>query len=742
MHGFQMLEATDIDLPYQDLAATPEEWKKIFEDTLAYLQRFISSRDPIELLARSATHRLASMFTEQSEPPAAEANIRAQLDKGLEQADVEILQALVLATRPPRRRVPTSPANYERLWPKLSLNVFAFPSSQADHADGNAAAEEAIRRVRLHTTFYRNLFLREYGQYVTRSILKRIDEVSLGRLGYRLTERFEILLSIVDLLDERSATFFSHVTSAWRADGEKSAMREIEYFCSISPLAARAWKLARKRCPTAALKWASIQLSEICFSWPYMLELSELQGRFGLDGVRFLAELAIRPGEIADINIHHVYLNNPVWQRPLIRIDDATLMFPIPGLVSSFPFLIFERFIHADQLVEKAYSTARSTFLEDEIVRLIATAMPSARVYRGVIWQEPGTGKIYENDVVAILGNTIFLFEAKSGRLNDVARRGGYASLIRNLKELYTIPGEQAWRLENYLNLQKEAAVLKIKSSGEEITLNLDRPKVVHKFSICLEHFASMTSTKRLLKSLDLVVNDDAWAPVMSLGELHLVWKFLDSEISFFHYLTRRATIESVFNFIGDEQDLLSVYLTNGLCIDSSDIGDRFVQFHGVDRTIRKERIPRSNRRDCVIHGVPLSPYWAAVVEEVYEQMTLPHRFDIAQVIMNQLPKGLAITEHFVNQWRTRGVLARGKQDIIFSKQTIGLRTFVLGVYLMRGEFDKNEWVERSRTIAFGGASGMLKGSDCVIMAISRKSVEWPFDAISFYRIGKTDELT
>jgi hypothetical protein len=29
------------------------------------------------------------------------------------------------------------------------------------------------------------------------------------------------------------------------------------------------------------------------------------------------------------------------------------------------------------------------------------------------------------NDVVAIIGNTIFLFEAKSGRLDEVARRGG-----------------------------------------------------------------------------------------------------------------------------------------------------------------------------------------------------------------------------------------------------------------------------------------------------------------------------
>ncbi|MGO8506652.1 hypothetical protein AB9F35_35590, partial [Rhizobium leguminosarum] len=44
-----------------------------------------------------------------------------------------------------------------------------------------------------------------------------------------------------------------------------------------------------------------------------------------------------------------------------------------------------------------------------------------------------------------------------------------------------------------------------------------------------------------------------------------MIAKFLDTEVSFVHYLTRRATLEDLIQIEGDEQDYLSLYLTNGL---------------------------------------------------------------------------------------------------------------------------------------------------------------------------------
>ena len=92
------------------------------------------------------------------------------------------------------------------------------------------------------------------------------------------------------------------------------------------------------------------------------------------------------------------------------------------------------------------------------------------------MWRDSASGTLYENDVVAIVGNTVFLFEAKSGKLDDVARRGGELSLLRNFKELFVEPGKQARRLESYINTKGKDARLWMKDTGGAISLDLDKP--------------------------------------------------------------------------------------------------------------------------------------------------------------------------------------------------------------------------------------------------------------------------
>jgi Holliday junction resolvase len=114
----------------------------------------------------------------------------------------------------------------------------------------------------------------------------------------------------------------------------------------------------------------------------------------------------------------------------------------------------------------------------------VSTAMPSAKTYQKVMWREEASGRLYENDVVAVIGNTIFLFEAKSGKLDEIARRGGELSLLRNFKELFVDPGEQATRLENYINMKGKDARLWIKDTEETVRLDLERaedcPQIQH----------------------------------------------------------------------------------------------------------------------------------------------------------------------------------------------------------------------------------------------------------------------
>ena len=103
--------------------------------------------------------------------------------------------------------------------------------------------------------------------------------------------------------------------------------------------------------------------------------------------------------------------------------------------------------------MKERYSNTRAQYLEEAIEKLLRSALPHASIFRGVAWTDDD-GKEYENDVVAMLGNTIFLFEAKSGRISDSYGAAAMPALIRNFRELFVEPGEQAWRLEETISIE------------------------------------------------------------------------------------------------------------------------------------------------------------------------------------------------------------------------------------------------------------------------------------------------
>jgi hypothetical protein len=510
-----------------------------------------------------------------------------------------------------------------------------------------------IRKIRLQTTYQRNSFLKSDCETVVPAILRRFDDLAEQETGFRFWQMYAALLAVVEKIRHRQIIFLDHWPQAREAETEAEVISQIEFYCSISNVVRRAWSLSERHCKSIdALKWAAFQLSQLCKSWIFTLPKAELRQELGDRTVEFFERISYKPGDLANASIEHLFLNNPIWHRPLVSVDEHTFFLPTPSLIYSFPLEIFEPFMPPASDLGRVYSQARSSYLEDTIGELISSAMPNARTYRHVVWDDPETGRTYENDVVALIGNAIFLFEAKSGRLDDAARRGAELRLLRNFKELFVEPGIQAARLEKYLNTKDQDAQLQVKDTGQLISLDLERPKTVHKFSICVEHFASLTSAKHNLKLLGALADDSTWAPVLSIGELLHLWRYLDTEISFYHYLTRRATLEDLIDFEGDELDILSTYLANGLCLNQENIKGRKIIFLEMDHSVKEDKTPRSDRTEFHVYGIPLTRYWEMVLKEIYRDEEQRHRFDIIQCILNQDPFALAGIDRRGYRWR------------------------------------------------------------------------------------------
>ncbi|MGJ0391549.1 MAG: hypothetical protein ACR650_02120 [Methylocystis sp.] len=713
-----------VELPEEpELAGTEGwsagQWQSDFEATLEGLKVFLKIRDPFVVLARTASSY--NIIGEKIEGPG-----------DLKQTEVEITQTLLLLNGQQTSGNPTAPASFVRYWPLLSRHLRGFIRKLPEKGKQTDAEKIVSRRARLQTLYYRNLFSREDCEEVLNGILSRIDGPSEAALGYKLSDLFGAAAHVTDLVQERLRIFGAQIRRLMSTKRRSEIVECIDFFRSAYPLADRAWRNRTDRfADLEVLRMAGFQMSELAHPWIYTLARDDLEAEFPAPIVEVLYGLAIAAGSLSDIDPEHIYLNNPIWQRPYILQTDGSLFVALPQLIFSFPFVIIEALIEGHSDLEAAYENARASYLEEAIIALVSTAMPSAAVYRGVAWDDPETGRTWENDVVAVVGNFIFIFDAKSGRIKDASRRGGTLSLRKNFKELFVEPGEQSGRLEKYLVTQQRTARLRLKATAQPIDLRLENPKVVFTFSICIEHFAALTSARHYLKVLGLVSDSTPWAPVLSLGELQMIVRFLDSEVSFVHYLTRRATLEQVLDFEGDEQDILSAYLINGLWVDKEALEGRRVVFFGSHAPVRVPKVARSDRTIVELRGILLPPMWEAVVRELYRDKDQRHRFDIINVILNQMPPALADLERRIRRFR-RGV-SPTEGDMAFVKFPIGSKVFVLAIYLAKKAPHEIEWRDTGRNLL-----GMLMpdrgGVECAAFVFVRRSRHTTFDGVSFYR--------
>lgn len=615
---------------------------------------------------------------------------------GLEQVHAEMLQAFALAGAS-GTSVPASPRSMVRIWSLTQGNLEAYLQSTAPQsgADGDALL---AWRVRMRTIYHRNAFNSTDAADIVPNLLSNMDAASERELGYCLSD---LARAMFQLLDEVAERFVARLENGRALTGQPGPAAEtvIETMLDGSDRAKRMWP-ATRRCNLSSENrgWAGFQMAEMLCLPLFFFTRSDLEARFGHSVSDALFSLSLEFGSVDEIDIDKFYLANPIWERPFIALDVDTLFLPLPGLFVSFPFAMVEKLMDGNSKLNVAYGKARARYLEDDIERIVRKSLPSARVHRGVKWKDPDTNISYEHDVVAILGMQVLIFEAKSGKLSPAARRGGAARLRRDFQELFVKPGIQASRLESLIASRRSDVKL-TDSAGEVVRFEAEGPSQVHKFGVCVEQFAGLTGSRRFFNDIGMLERDGIWAPILTLGEIRMISDRLDTEVSFLHYLTRRMTADEVFDFSGDEQDLLSMYLTNRFIFDHEALKNRKVLFLNADAAVRGPASPRTDRTIFSLHGPALPPMWNLIAKEIYNTPDR-HRFDILITLLNQNPGSLEGMARRLRRWRSGG--GTGKGNTLSSRAQIGSRVFVLAFHLARDHPDNaEEWRDQSRHIAY-----------------------------------------
>lgn len=281
-------------------------------------------------------------------------------------------------------------------------------------------------------------------------------------------------------------------------------------------------------------------------------------------------------GDLSDWDKDHVFLNNPVHQRPFIKLDNGRYYSGVSYLFYHLGIDLWENLLRTNAKLFNQYLLEKGKYLEGKLAALFRKEFPNGKVLLGSQWRCPDTGKTFENDLILLIEEFAVIVEAKSGMVTSPARRGAPDRLFQTLKELMVEPSEQAMRFVEYL--KKNPVIHQFKTKSREIN-EIDASKIKYfiPLGVTLSSLGAIGSN--IKKLVDAKITDkklEELAPSISFCDLEIIFDILELQAEKLHYLARRREFDAHANFQGDELDLFGFYLDNGFNIGETEFDENF----------------------------------------------------------------------------------------------------------------------------------------------------------------------
>ena len=262
-------------------------------------------------------------------------------------------------------------------------------------------------------------------------------------------------------------------------------------------------------------------------------------------------------GDLTEFNTEHIFLANPIWDKPVIKLTEKSYFCPIPQLLFSFVLKSFDKII--EELDKKTLHDRRANYLEEKVEEIIKRRFPEANIVKGIKWKQGDTE--YETDLITFIDSYVIVVEAKSGKITDSARRGSKDRLKKYITDILVEPNVQSKRLRDKLLKLIENPSL-VDELREKLPVGLDKIHKVLRISVTLENFASLQANISSLESTGWIPKDFEPCPTMNLANFETIFDVLEHPVQIIHYLERRAEMEGSMKYFGDELDLLGWYIS------------------------------------------------------------------------------------------------------------------------------------------------------------------------------------
>ena len=537
---------------------------------------------------------------------------------------LEILQAFSLMqersflSKPLAERAEDLLDLMENVGNAISLRGMVNPG---DLTDEELHQRQVLLNIRAQTAAVRNWAHPPHMRRVIHALGETVRQDFISLYGVDPIGFMDALLRLSETADQRLNQHIGQIRHFYQQSSyQRVASSYVESFPEVCDFDAdRIFEIAGRN--LESLKVLLVQHADFRLVDSLTFTLEDIAGAYGeevdLKALTHLLDmLAIEFGDLRDQDKEHVILDNPVWSKPFIKVDQETYFSAVIGLMPHYIQGLLDSLVSADPGLKQRYHLQKARYLEDEIENLFRESFPGGKIYRGSMWED-GFGANGENDLTVIVGCVAFVVEAKSGLIPPSAGRGAPERFRWTVKQLVDEPAEQADRFVRVLKSLQTPGAFQTKD-GSVNTLDPGGVRYFIPLTITLEQFGLVSNLRQLVESGISMKQFPEIASVISLTDLMMIFEILDLQSEKVHYLARRREFDAHVLWHGTESDILAFYLDNGFNIGEAEYSGE----HRLVLTLSSKRLdPYFHGQAAGVPtpkpGLTLTPWWKAMLQRL-----------------------------------------------------------------------------------------------------------------------------
>jgi hypothetical protein len=499
-------------------------------------------------------------------------------ENNINQADVEICQALLLQIKPEnlKNKIPLG-NTYEEIIEQLNkLSTSShFKNMKAEYLDlskQDASIKMIQEFVKSHTQTVRNWGNFNQVKIISNEIYNNFNELLLNNYGFTSEDTIKFFNYLIKETEKSSTLRFLNLKKLSKVKDIKKMITE--YYKIIDN---------DEKSVDEVLKYMKNRTHEevlLFIMSHYDLRLSE-QYKFNIENIvndlelkenivaSIVNQFSYNFEELKEYKTEYFLLDNPIWTKPLILINEKEFFCSLPQMFFSFILKSFDDIIN--KIDSKKLSVVKAKYLETKVEEIVKTRFHEINTIKSLKWKD--NGKEYETDLITFIDCYAIIFEAKSGKIDNSSLRGAPKKLKRDIENLLIEPNIQSKRLKEKLEFLINNPKVEDKLR-DKLPIELNKINKVLRVSISLEYFSSLQSNIKEIEDTGWIPDNFEPCPTMNIADFEVLFDIFEHPVQIINYLEQREEIEKNIKYKGDELDLIAVYIKNHF------------NFAGIDPTI------------------------------------------------------------------------------------------------------------------------------------------------------------